>query len=616
MAGKSLSTEFVCTVLKEQNLIDDSAVKEIMLHEQAYRALIQKQDPTNSPGAITGVDIISAMGLYASKKPDLLLSEEIIMRALAAHWRLPFLRIDVTKLDPVMARSHLPESVALKFLTIPVSLSEQTLVVAIVNPLDVETLEALKKASPLKIHLAICIKADIQRAIERCYGVHQTPPTEEEAAADETSTSQRFETFFTSSADEYTDQQMIDAVNLLVHYAIEQHTSEIHLKPRQQYGMIQFQIDGILYDVKRIPVEIHERMLNRIKSLAGLKQSDRQLAQEGRSQFKFHDRLFRLNISTMPVTFGEKIVIRILDPLQLFRHIDDMGISAEELQQYQCLIAHSHGFLLITGPTGNGKTTTLYSTFKHLSEKGLNILTVEDPIDTIYEEFNQLIVLQSIGMTPEIAMQYIRQQAPAAVLVGMLRDREQIEQAMRLALYGHLVCAAFQAADALSALVQVLQLGIAPLLIESAMIAIVAQRLLRKVCEQCAQPYQLTPQELVALHLSPADAGQFALRKGSGCPACRGTGYWGQTAIFEIMELTDELKVAIHHQAGISELRQVAINGGMRPFRSSALEKMKAGITTSDEVLRVTGGLQEAIPHTFKSKITLHPQDEFFTAAN
>jgi general secretion pathway protein E len=265
------------------------------------------------------------MGLQSSKNAEMVLSEEAIMRALASHWRLPFLRIDVAKLDPVMIRSNIPEAVAVKHRTIPVSLSDNTLVIAIVNPLDVDALEALKQVSPFKIHLAISIKVDIQKAIERCYSMRGGTTVTEKEEADEAT--RKFEDFFTSAADEYTDQRIVDAVNLLVHYAIEQRSTEIQMKPKEEHCMIQFRIDSILYDVKRIPLEIYENMLGRLKSLAGIKTSDRPPLQEGRTQFKFHNRVFRLEMSIIPIVFGEKVIIRILDSLQLFRHVYDLGLT-------------------------------------------------------------------------------------------------------------------------------------------------------------------------------------------------------------------------------------------------------------------------------------------------
>lgn len=604
MAGKSLSTNFVCSVLKEQRLIDDTLVEEIMLHEKAYLALFQKQEGADEAGQMTGVDIISAMGLRSSQESEEVLSEEVIMRTLASHWRLPFLRIDLAKLDPVIVRSNLPEAVAVKHSAVPVSLSDDTIIIAIVNPLDVEALEAIKKVSTLKIHLAISIKADILKAIKKCYGGRRgVEPVEEEEQEDETT--RKFENFFTRDADKYTDQHVVDAVNLLVHYAIEQHTSEIHLKPKQQHSLIQFCIDGVLYNVKRIPVEIHENIVHRLKSLAGLKHSDKPVPQEGRTQFKFHDQLLRLSISSIPIIFGEKIILRLLDPLELFHHIYDLGFSPEELQQYNRLLAQSYGLTLLSGPAGCGKTTSLYSTLQYLSERGLAVTTIEDPIDSVYEDFTQITVHQSIGVTFDIAMQHVMQQTPTALMIGNIHDRETAETAMRAALKGHLVLGGFQAADTLSALVELLKMEIPPSLIEAALTAIVAQRLLRKICEKCAEPYQLSEEEQSLLELPKEEAETPSLRKGSGCTACRGTGYIGQTAIFEIMELTEELQSLIHANAEPHRIRQAASNAGMHSFREGAITKMKAGITTCEEVLRVTGGLQEAIPHTFRSKVTL-----------
>jgi general secretion pathway protein E len=299
------------------------------------------------------------------------------------------------------------------------------------------------------------------------------------------------------------------------------------------------------------------------------------------------------------------VVIRILDSLQLFRHLYDLGLSSEELQRYMSLIARSSGLIIVTGPAGSGKTTMLYSTLKQLSERGISIVTIENPIKAMYEEFTQIAIHQSIGVTFDMAIQHILHLSPVALMVGVKQDRDVFQQTLRSALAGHLVFAEFQAHDAISALVELLNMDIQPFLIESAVNTIVAQCLLRKVCELCTRPYQLSESERAEFQIPEKEADMLSLQKGAGCMACRGTGYAGQTSIFEILEMTDELRTLIHQRAEPHLMHAAAVKGGMHPFRTSAIDKMKAGLTTPEEVLRVTGGLQEPIPHTFKSKITL-----------
>jgi general secretion pathway protein E len=602
----SLNIDFVCAVLKESKLIDDRLVQEIKVHETTYRQLLQKDAAANGSTPITGVDVISSMGL--NSLTDQVLSEELIMRTLASHWKLPFLKIDLAKLDPSMVTSRVSEPFAKEHLTIPVSISENMLFIALVNPLDDEALETMKRVSTLKVRPVISTKTDILDAIEKCYGTQEAVNTEEKdlfISSPSPSTEREHTSFLAVDNDQYADKNIVNAVNLLLHYAFEQRTSEIHIDPKQHHSAIYFRIDGMLYDVKSIPLELHTNILLRLKALAGIDISERHKPQDGQTHFEFRDRDIHLRISTMPVAFGEKVVLRILDPLVLFRHIDDLGFSPEELKQYMTFISRFGGIILITGPAASGKTTTLYSTLNQLVERGINITTVEDPIESIHEGFDQISVLPHMGMTFETAIQHIVRQSPGVLMVGEMRDEKAVEQTVQAALAGHLVLSTLHTHDTASAIVQLVDMGIQPFLVGSTVIAVIAQRLVRKVCDSCARSTRLSSQEIDELHLSKEEAEKLSLRKGTGCITCRGTGYFGQIGIFEIMEITDEVRSFINNNAGAYAIKNAAAKQGMRPLRRKAIETMKAGITTCEEVLRITGGLKGRIAHKFKSKILL-----------
>jgi len=273
------------------------------------------------------------------------------------------------------------------------------------------------------------------------------------------------------------------------------------------------------------------------------------------------------------------------------------------LEQYLTFISRPSGIILIAGPTESGKTTTLYSTLNRLAETGINIITIEDPIESIHEEFNQMVVQPSLGVTFGTAIRHIVRQSPDVIMVGEIRDKESVEYTIQAALTGHLVISTIHTDDAASAIVRLVNTGAQPFLVESTVIAVIAQRLIRKICDNCAKPYQLPQKEIAALQCSEEDAEKFLLQKGAGCEKCRGTGYFGQTAIFEVMEITDEIRDLIHSNAGAHAIKNAAIKHGMRPLKTGVIEKMKAGITTCEEMLRVTGGLREGVSHKFKSKI-------------
>jgi general secretion pathway protein E len=615
MPMKAFTTDFVCEALQEQHLIDKTTARKIRLREKEQRARLRRKGASNGTSQISPVDIISSMELHSSKQSDQIISEELIMKTLASYWKLPFLKIDFSKLKPCVDLSKLSEPFIRKHLLVPVSTSETMLFVAMVNPMNIEALEAIKQVSDLQVRPVVSTKSDILKAIDRCYRVSksaeesskQKAAFQQSIAAAEKVMSPRQAAEHASKAPSkpVDEKHIVNSVNLLLNYAFEQRTSEVHIEPKHDYSAIRFRIDGILYDVKRIPLEIHAGMIQRLKVLAGMNISERRKPQDGRTQFSFHAREIHLRISTMPVAFGEKAVLRLFDPITLFRHIDDLGFSAEELAQYMSFISRSSGIILLTGPAGSGKTTTLYSTLNQLSERGINISTIEEPIESVHEGFNQVSVKPTVGVTFEVAIRHIVRQSPDVIMIGEMRDKDSVEHTMQAALTGHLILTTLHTHDAPSALVRLINMGTRAALVESTVIAVIAQRLIRKVCDHCAKPYQLSPQELDHFQFSPEDAAKLNLRKGEGCTICRGTGYRGQNAIFEIMEMTDRIGALIRKGAGAQALKNAAMKMGMHCLRDKAVEKMREGITTSEEVLRVTGGLKGGLPHQFKSKASL-----------
>lgn len=613
---KVFSVDFVCDALKEQRLLDDAQVQQIKIQEQEQRERLRKKAGHESGQQLTAVDVISSMNLYAASNSNQLLSEELIMKSLAAHWKLPFLKIDHSKTRPCAETSKLSEPFVRKHLAIPVSASERMLFVAMVNPMNFEALEAIQRVSPLQIRPVVSTKTDIVKAIDQCYRLAKTQNNTEQmnalnrsvaAAEKETEPDDELRELSDTSiiTSRHADKHIVNVVNLLLNYAFEQRTSEIHIEPKRHQSVVRFRIDGILYDVKQLPLEIHTSIVQRLKALANMNISERRRPQDGRAGFGFHDRNIHLRISAMPVTFGEKLVLRLFDPITLFRPIDDLGFSAEELQQVLSFVSRSSGIILITGPAVSGKTTTMYSMLNHLAERGINITTLEDPVESEHEGFNQIEVQPQFGLTFEVAMRHLVRQSPDVIMVGEMRDKESVEYTMQAALTGHLILTTLHTYDAPSALVRLVNLGTQPALVESTVIAVIAQRLIRRVCEQCAKPYRLSPQELAALNISPEQAESWSLRKGAGCVACRGTGYRGQSAIFEILEMTDNIGALLRKGAGAQAITRAVVKRGMHTLKDNALTRMIEGITTPEEVLRLTGGLKEGVPHQFKSTIVL-----------
>jgi len=343
-----------------------------------------------------------------------------------------------------------------------------------------------------------------------------------------------------------------------------------------------------------MPKAVHAAFISRIKTLARMDIAEKRRPQDGRIKTDQDGKEIELRVSTLPVSFGEKVVIRIFDPNILMQEIENLGFLERELVLFKSLISAPHGLILVTGPTGSGKTTTLYSALKTLSTPDVNITTIEDPVEMIYEDFNQTSIQQQIGVTFASSLRTILRQDPDIIMVGEIRDFETAENAIQSALTGHLVMSTLHTNDAPSSITRLIDIGVQPFLINSTLIGVVAQRLVRKVCRNCAEWYYLTGDECRLLGIVPDKHKQAKASVGAGCPQCRGTGYLGRTGIFEILEITDKIRTAVEEKSTPMKLKQVARSEGMTTLRENAVAVLLQGITTVDEVLRVTGITSQA----------------------
>ena len=599
------TTEFVCKVLKTSGLITEATATHVREHESAQRALLQKQYGRNSSTPITPVDVISSMGLRISTDEEprkkTVLTEELIMKTLAAYWKLPFLKIELSKIKASGVTAKISEPFARRHLIVPILLSKSMLLVALANPMDVEALDAIKQTTKLKIRPVISTKADILRAIEKCYAQRKTQDATQKnrnnfrsfiraAMKELPGLSMRDESLFQSDVSgDYEEKHIVNAVNLLLRYAYEQRASDIHIEPKQSHSVIRFRIDGLLQEFEQVPQGLHNNIVVRIKALAGMQIAEKRKPLDGNFRMKIDQKDIEFRISTMPVAYGEKIMIRLLDPTMLLQQVDKLGFSKEEYEQYLSLISHNSGMILVTGPAGSGKTTTLYSTLNTLADQTINITTIEDPVELVYEHFNQISVQPNVGLTFGTAIRHIVRQSSDVIMVGEIRDQETVENAFKASLTGHLVLSTLHTIDAPSAIIRLSDMGAQASLMESALVAVVSQRLVRKICDMCGEPCTPSTRKLDLLQLTEEQIAGFPIRKGFGCPKCRETGYFGQTAVFEIMPITDEIRTLIHKNAAAHIIRNAAIEGGMKTLKDSAMAKFKAGVITAEEVLRVMG---------------------------
>jgi general secretion pathway protein E len=381
------------------------------------------------------------------------------------------------------------------------------------------------------------------------------------------------------------DRNIVNAVEFILTYAFDQRASDIHIEPKRDMSLIRFRMDGVLHNIHTIPKPLHLPIVSRVKMLSRMDLAEKRRPQDGRIKTTHGDREVELRVSTMPVAFGEKVVIRIFDPDILMKDLDSIGFYPREYQLYNGFIRKPNGIILVTGPTGSGKTTTLYSTLRTLSSPEVNVVTIEDPIEMVMEEFNQVGIQSGIGVTFGTILRNILRQDPDIIMVGEIRDRETAENAVQAALTGHLVLSTLHTNDAPSSVTRLLDLGVPPFLISSTVIGIIAQRLVRCICPQCKRERQLSGEELAFLGL---EARRTRVFYGDGCTACRGTGYRGRSGIFEVLDFTENLTARLDEKADTAKLQEIALRDGMIPLRQVAVRKMLEGVTTYEEVIAVT----------------------------
>jgi general secretion pathway protein E len=386
------------------------------------------------------------------------------------------------------------------------------------------------------------------------------------------------------------DQHITNAVDHLFNYGFDQRASDVHIEPKREQTIVRLRIDGLLHTIYRIPKSVHPAIISRIKGLARLDLAEKRRPQDGRIKVERNGKEAEIRISTVPVAFGEKVVLRILDPDILLQDLEGLGFSTADLIKYRRLIEVPYGIVLITGPTGSGKTTTLYSSLRFLASEGNNITTIEDPIEMVHEQFNQIGVKPRINLTFANVLRHVLRQDPDIIMIGETRDLETATNAIQAALTGHLVLSTLHTNDAPSAITRLIDLGVQPFLISSSLTGVAAQRLVRKICPHCQESYKVKVADLAPLDLGKDPQTELELKMGKGCQQCRNTGYLGRSGIFEVLPMSEKLNHLTNHKASLADLQKAALQEGMSTLQQAAVDKMLRGITTFEEVVRVTLG--------------------------
>lgn len=594
------SPESVCRVLFKRGLLTAAHGREILRKEKNIRrklvrarAMAEASLPAKSriSSSITVIDVIASLDLERVDNPSKALDEEIIYQVLAEEWKIPFKKIDPLQLDLDLVTDTIPRSFAMKHLVLPVAIEDGYMAVATPNPFNVEAMEDIARVSHMKVRPVVSTKTDILRLMNEFFGFKRSISAAEHQFAGPSVDLGNLEQYVRlKSADELPsdDQHIVNAVNHLFTYAFEQRASDVHIEPKRDVSLVRMRIDGVLHTVYSLPKNVHAAILSRIKTLSRLDMAEKRRPQDGRIKTDKGDSEAEIRVSTIPVAFGEKVVMRIMDPDILFQDHEKLGFTPGDLMRYHQFINMPNGIVLVCGPTGSGKSTTLYSTLRYLSTPEINITTVEDPIEMVHEDFNQIAVQPVLGITFGSILRNILRQDPDIIMIGEMRDLETAENAIQAALTGHLVLTTLHTNDAPSAITRLLDLGIPPFLIQSTVIGVLSQRLVRKICVHCKESFEVESSELSARGLDFAKDGPVKLYRGEGCNKCRGTGYLGRTGIYEVLPFTEPIKKITTAETNLQTLREQALKEGMVTLRENAIKKLLGGETTYQEVLRVT----------------------------
>ena len=592
---KGLTILDVARMLLARGSITDNQRQYILSHGEAQAARLRNYQQGGYSRRFHQVtdhaspaEVISSFNLEMAGSGRIL-TEDAITEVIAAEYGLPYVKIDPLKLNLDIVTTHIPRPFALKHLIVPLDEQNGILTVALSDPAAGEEIENLQSARRIRIRRVLASRSDILKILREFFGFRASvlAAQAESSTVVDLSNLEQYVRLKGSHEIESNDAHIVSAVEFLLNYAFDQRASDIHIEPKRETSLIRFRIDGVLHHIHVIPKILHPPVVSRIKLLSRLDLAEKRRPQDGRIKTGHRGKEVELRVSTLPVAFGEKVVIRIFDPDILLQDLDRIGFYPREYQLYNAFIRKPNGIILVTGPTGSGKTTTLYSTLRTLSSPEVNIVTIEDPIEMVMEEFNQVGVQQAIGVTFSTVLRNILRQDPDIIMVGEIRDKETADNAVQAALTGHLVLSTLHTNDAPSSITRLIDLGVPAFLISSTVVGIIAQRLVRKICPACRTERLLTDDERANLRLEAQRV--YTVFQGEGCIECRGTGYRGRSGIFEVMEMADGIRSRLTGSVEVATLAAAAREEGMATLREVAILKMLEGVTTYEEVVAVTG---------------------------
>jgi general secretion pathway protein E/type IV pilus assembly protein PilB len=530
---------------------------------------------------------------------DLMLANNVVRpadvtQAKAAHFGAEVVNLNEIQIqDDVIAL--IPRHIARKYRVVPVFKHGDNLTIALADPSDLETIDTLSHLLTAEISVQVADETDIEAALNKYYGGEKKGIAEDSRFKDviQELTEEHVQANLTAAADGapvQADAPLIKLVNQLIIDAFKLRASDIHIEPLEKTLRLRYRIDGVMQEMKSPPKRLQAAIVARLKIQSNMSIAEHRIPQDGRIQAQVGNKLIDLRVSCLPTSHGESIVMRILDKEGLRLGLPELGFFTDDQQTFERLIGLPDGILLVTGPTGSGKTTTLYSCLHFINRPDRKIITVEDPVEYILAGINQVQVNETVGLTFSTALRSILRQAPNVVMIGEIRDIETASIAINASLTGHLVFSTLHTNDAPSAVTRLIDIGVKPFLVASSTRALMAQRLVRKVCKQCGAPSMPNEVELRSLNLDAETIKNANFMKGKGCSNCSGTGCRGRFGIFEIFVIDDEARKLIYEKVPSSFLRARAREMGMRTLREDGIRKVLAGLTTPEEVIRATVG--------------------------
>jgi general secretion pathway protein E len=611
-----LGFEAVCRLLVEASLLTAEQARDAMVREDRERARLIRQRATRLLGksrsghgsGFTGTtkdavvhpaEILVAMDLLVSPNASgdgVKLTEKMVMEVVARAAKLPFVDLDPLKIDAKLAPQYLSRPFARRHTALVVAATDSSVTVAVADPYNRSLVDDLVQIVKVRPVLVVSTPSEIQRLITDFYGFRVAVAAAEEQVQGgvDIGNLERYVKLKRVEDIEANDQHVVNAVEYLLHYALDQRASDVHIEPQREQSVVRMRIDGVLHKVHTLPKVVHAAVLSRIKMLARMDIAERRRPQDGRIKTSRNQREVELRVSTISVAFGEKMVIRVFDPDNVLRDLGELGMTEAQLEISRTFLTRPNGLILVTGPTGSGKTSSLYAALRTLASPEINVVTIEDPIEIVLDALNQVAVQPKIGLTFAEALRHVLRQDPDVVMVGEVRDEDTAQIATQAALTGHLVLATLHTNDSPTAITRMLELGVDPFILSSTLVGVVAQRLVRLVCTDCRVDTFLTVDQMSMLGLdvdalaASGQAPQIMVAAGEGCVKCRGTGLLRRTGVFEVLVVDDKIRKQIIAKAGAKEILAQARNDGLMTLREAALKKLGKGLTTFEEVLRVT----------------------------